>query len=62
MLDRAAIAWLKPGLERWATLLVRAGIGADSVTVFAFALADPVANALPAAALLAAFIGTGTKS
>lgn len=125
MLDRAAIAWLRPGLERLATALVRAGIGADSVTVFgfalgaaaaacialgrplvgltlllasrlmdgldgavarltrptdrgaflditldflfyagiplAFALADPVANALPAAVLLAAFIGTGTS-
>lgn len=125
MLDRAAIAWLRPGLERLASVLVRAGIGADSVTVFgfalgaaaaacialgrplvgltlllasrlmdgldgavarltrptdrgaflditldflfyagiplAFALADPVANALPAAVLLAAFIGTGTS-
>lgn len=125
MLDRAAIAWLKPGLERLATPLVRAGIGADSVTLFgfalglaaaacialgrplaglalllasrlmdgldgavarltrptdrgaflditldflfyagiplAFALADPAANALAAAVLLAAFIGTGTS-
>jgi phosphatidylglycerophosphate synthase len=125
MLDRAAIAWLKPGLERMATVLVRAGIGADTVTVvgfglglaaaacialgrplaglalllasrlmdgldgavarltrptdrgaflditldflfyagipLAFALADPAANALPAAVLLAAFIATGTS-
>lgn len=125
MLDRAAIALLKPALERAARVLVRAGIGADAVTLagfalgiagalaiglgrplaglalllasrlcdgldgavarlttptdrgafldialdflfyasvpLAFALADPVANALPAALLLAAFIGTGSS-
>lgn len=124
MLDRAAIALLKPGLQRLARLLVRAGIGADAVTLcgfvlglgaalaialgmplaglalllasrlmdgldgavarltrptdrgaflditldflfyasipLAFAVADPQANALPAAVLLAAFIGTGS--
>ncbi len=125
MLDRVAIALLKPGLERGARVLVRAGIGADSVTLcgfalglgaalaiargaplaglalllasrlmdgldgavarltrptdrgafldvtldflfyasvpLAFAVADPAANALPAAVLLAAFIGTGSS-
>jgi len=125
MLDRAAIALLKPGLEGIARVLVRAGIGADGVTLFgfglglgaaaaiasgapiaglalllasrlmdgldgavarltrptdrgafldialdflfyasiplAFAVADPAANALPAAVLLAAFIGTGSS-
>jgi phosphatidylglycerophosphate synthase len=125
MLDRVAIALLKPGLERMARLPVRAGIGADSVTLFgfalglgaalaialgapvtglalllasrlmdgldgavarltrptdrgafldialdflfyasiplAFAVADPAANALPTAVLLAAFIGTGSS-
>jgi phosphatidylglycerophosphate synthase len=125
MLDRAAIALLKPGLERIARVLVRAGVGADGVTLFgfglglgaaaaiasgapiaglalllasrlmdgldgavarltrptdrgafldialdflfyasiplAFAVADPAANALPAAVLLAAFIGTGSS-
>jgi phosphatidylglycerophosphate synthase len=125
MLDRAAIALLKPVLERMGRVLVRAGIGADSVTLFgfalglaaaacialdwplaglalllasrlmdgldgavarltrptdrgaylditldflfyasiplAFAVADPAANALPAAVLLAAFIGTGSS-
>jgi phosphatidylglycerophosphate synthase len=125
MLDRAAIALLKPGLQRLAGVLVRAGIGADSVTLFGFALgltaalaialgvplagmalmlasrlmdgldgavarltlptdrgaflditldflfyasiplafafADPAANALAAAVLLAAFIGTGSS-
>ena len=125
MLDRAAIALLKPGLERMARVLVRAGIGADSVTLLgfalglaaalaiargaaitalalllasrlmdgldgavarltrptdrgaflditldflfyasiplAFAVADPAANALPAAVLLAAFVGTGSS-
>jgi phosphatidylglycerophosphate synthase len=125
MLDRVAIALLKPGLERMARVPVRAGIGADSVTLFgfalglgaalaialgapvtglalllasrlmdgldgavarltrptdrgaflgialdflfyasiplAFAVADPAANALPAAVLLAAFIGTGSS-
>jgi phosphatidylglycerophosphate synthase len=124
MLDRFAIAALKPALERAATLLVRAGIGADAVTwagfaagasaalaiawqqygwglalllasrvadgldgavarlteptdrgafldialdflfyasiPLAFALADPAANALPAAVLLASFVGTAS--
>ncbi len=125
MLDRYAIAALKPGLNRIATRLVRAGIGADAVTwsgfaigmaaalaiaqhrfgwglallltsrladgldgavarltrptdrgafldialdfIFyasiplAFAIAEPSANALPAAVLLAAFIGTASS-
>ena len=125
MLDRAAIALLKPALDRIARALVRVGIGADGITLFgfglglasagcvavgqslaglalmlasrrmdgldgavarltqptdrgaflditldflfyasiplAFALADPVANALPAAVLLAAFMGTGSS-
>jgi phosphatidylglycerophosphate synthase len=125
MLDRAALALIKPGLERAARVLVRAGIGADSVTLcgfvlgvgaalaiaggaplaglalmlasrlmdgldgavarltrptdrgaflditldflfyasipLAFALHDPPANALPAALLLAAFVGTGSS-
>jgi phosphatidylglycerophosphate synthase len=125
VLDRAAIALLKPALERAARVLLRAGIGADAVTLagfalgiagalaiglgrplaglalllasrlcdgldgavarlttptdrgaflditldflfyasvpLAFALADPAANALPAALLLAAFIGTGSS-
>jgi phosphatidylglycerophosphate synthase len=124
MLDRAAIALLKPGLERMARPLARTGIGADSVTLLgfalglgaalfiargmpfaglalllasrlmdgldgavarltrptdrgaflditldflfyasiplAFAVADPAANALPAAVLLGAFMGTGS--
>lgn len=124
MLDRLAIGWLKPGLDRMAVLLVRAGVGADAVTwvgfaigigaalaisqqrfgmglalllvsrladgldgavarqtqptdrgaflditldflfyasiPLAFALADPGANALAAAVLLATFIGTGS--
>ena len=38
MLDRAAIALLEPGLQRLARVLVRAGIGADAVTLFGFAL------------------------
>jgi len=125
MLDRVAIAWLKPGLERMARGLVRAGIGADAITWFgfglgmaaavciaraeplpglalllasrlmdgldgavarltaptdrgaflditldflfyasiplAFAIADPAANALAAAVLLAAFMGTASS-
>jgi phosphatidylglycerophosphate synthase len=125
MLDRAAIAVLKPVLDAGARVLVRLGIGADAVTLagfaigiaaaatigfgalgwglalllasrladgldgavarqthttdrgayldvtldflfyasipLAFALADPVRNALPAGVLLAAFIGTGSS-
>ena len=124
MLDRYAIAALKPALERVARALVRAGIGADTVSwagfaiglagafaitqqrylaglalllasrladgldgavarltqptdrgaflditldflfyasiPLAFAVADPAANALPAAVLLAAFVGTAS--
>jgi phosphatidylglycerophosphate synthase len=125
MFDRAALALLKPVLERLASGLVRAGIGADTVTFagfgvglaaagaialghplpglalllasrlldgldgavarqttptdrgaflditldflfyasipLVFAIHDPAANALPAAVLLAAFIGTGSS-
>jgi phosphatidylglycerophosphate synthase len=125
MLDRIFIALLRPPLQRMAGVLVRAGVGADGVTLtgfavglgaavaivlgapmaalalialsrladgldgavarltqptdrgafldialdfvfyasipLAFALADPAANALPAAVLLATFIGTGTS-
>ena len=38
MLDRLAIAWLKPGLEHVARTLVRAGIGADAITWCGFGL------------------------
>ena len=38
MLDRAAIALLKPGSEALARGLVRAGVGADGVTLAGFAL------------------------
>lgn len=125
MLDRAAIALFAPALERVARVLVRAGIGADGITLFgfalglaaavcialdrplaglalllasrlmdgldgavarltrptdrgaflditldflfyasmplAFAIADPAAHALPAAVLLAAFMGTASS-
>jgi len=125
MLDRVAIAALKPLLDAGARGLVRVGVGADAVTLagfgvglvaaaaiaidatgwglalllasrladgldgavarlthptdrgaflditldflfyasvpLAFAVADPAANALPAAVLLAAFIGTGSS-
>ncbi len=125
MLDRAASAWLQPVFTRVARRLVRAGIGADAISVvgfvvgiggaaaivwqqpllglalllasriadaldgavarltrptdrgaflditldflfyaavpLAFALADPARNALAAAVLLAAFIGTGSS-
>jgi phosphatidylglycerophosphate synthase len=125
MLDRAANAALMPLLQAGARVLVRAGVGADAVSVvgfllglagaaaialhstsvglalllasrladgldgpvarltqptdrgaflditldflfyasvpLAFALADPASNALPAALLLAAFIGTGSS-
>lgn len=125
MLDRAASALLRPAFERAAVRLVRAGIGADAVTLagfvlgiaaavaiawqaywaglalmlasriadgldgavaratrptahgaflditldflfyasipLAFAVADPQANALAAAVLLASFIGTGSS-
>lgn len=125
MFDRVAIRWLAPPLGWLAQRLVRAGVGADVITVagfglglaaalsialqaygtglllllgsrlcdgldgavarltaptdrgafldisldllfyasipLAFAFADPAANALPAAALLAAFVGTGSS-
>jgi hypothetical protein len=122
MLDRWALAAVRPGIERLARLLVRCGVGARwpvragprggrrhrgrsparrgscccwqpagrrpgrrggaadpqptdrgaflDITLdflfyasipLAFALADPAANALPAAVLLAAFIGTGSS-
>lgn len=125
MLDRAAQSLLSPGLARIAGALVRAGLGADAITLtgfvlglaaaaaiaagaplvglgligasrlcdgldgavarltrptdrgaflditldflfyasipLAFALADPAANALAAAVLLASFIGTGSS-
>jgi phosphatidylglycerophosphate synthase len=53
MLDRAAIALLKPVLERMARVLVRAGIGADSVTLFGFALGLAAALAVARGMLLA---------
>jgi len=53
MLDRAAIALLKPGLQRLAGVLVRAGIGADSVTLFGFALGLTAALAIALGAPLA---------
>lgn len=125
MLDRPAIALLRPLLDAAAARLARAGVGADTITVvgcalgllgalaiasgapraglvlillsrvadgldgavarlttptdrgafldvvldfvfyasvpLAFAVADPASNALPAAVLLAAFIGTGSS-
>lgn len=125
MLDRAAIRLLGPAIDVLAVRLVRAGVGADAITLtgfaiglgaalaialgaplvglalilasrlcdgldgavarltrptdggafldialdfifyasipLAFAIADPAANALPAALLLAAFIGTGSS-
>lgn len=53
MLDRAAIALLKPGLQRLARVLVRAGIGADAVTLFGFALGLGAAAAIAMGAPLA---------
>lgn len=125
MLDRLAIALIRPPIEVMARVLVRSGIGANTITLvgfaigmfaaflianeayiagaaallvsrlcdgldgavarmttptdaggflditldfvfyasipLAFAYADPLANALPAAVLLAAFIGTGSS-
>jgi phosphatidylglycerophosphate synthase len=50
MLDRAAIALLKPGIGRLARMLVAVGIGADTVTLagFAVGLAGALAIALGA--------------
>jgi phosphatidylglycerophosphate synthase len=56
MLDRAAIALLKPTLERIARGLVRAGLGADGITLAGFALglaaATCIALGRPLAGLL----------
>jgi len=46
MLDRAAVALLKPLLDRGAGMLVRRGIGADSVTLAGFALGIAAAVAI----------------
>jgi phosphatidylglycerophosphate synthase len=53
MLDRVAIALLKPGLERAAGVLVRFGIGADSVTLLGFALGLAAALAIARGAPMA---------
>jgi phosphatidylglycerophosphate synthase len=53
MLDRAAIALLRPGLQRLAGVLVRAGIGADAVTLCGFALGMGAAVAIARGAPLA---------
>jgi phosphatidylglycerophosphate synthase len=53
MLDRVAIALFKPGLEHLARVLVRAGVGADSITLFGFALGLAAAVAIARGATLA---------
>ena len=52
MLDRAAIALLKPGLDAIAARLVRAGIGADAITLAGFALGLAAATAIALSAPL----------
>lgn len=56
MFDRTAIAWLKPGIDRLAAVLVRAGIGADAVTGAAFALGLAAALAIAAGHALAGLV------
>jgi len=51
VLDRLAIAALKPGLERGARLLVRARVGADAVSWTGFALGVAAALALTTSAV-----------
>ena len=55
MLDRAALALLRPAMVAAAGWLVRAGVGADAVTLAGFALgvaaATAIANGLPLAGL-----------
>jgi phosphatidylglycerophosphate synthase len=53
MLDRAALALLRPGLQQLAAVLVRAGIGADAVTLCGFALGMGAAVAIALGAPLA---------
>jgi phosphatidylglycerophosphate synthase len=66
MLDRYAIAALKPGLDRIAALLVRAGLGANAVTWSGFAIGMAAALAIAQqrfgwglALLLASRLGDG---
>ena len=53
MLDRAALALLRPSLQRLAAVLVRAGVGADAVTLCGFALDIGAAGAIALGAPLA---------
>ncbi len=53
VLDRFAVALLKPALERAATVLVRRGVGADAVTLAGFALGVGGAVAIALGAPLA---------
>ena len=46
MLDRAVTALLKPVLDRLAARLVRAGVGADGITLVGFALGLAAATAI----------------
>lgn len=48
MLDRAALRLLKPALDGMARVLVRAGIGADGITLFGFGLGLAAAGAIAA--------------
>ena len=53
MLDRAALALLRPGLQRLAGVLVRTGIGANAVTLCGFGLGMAAAVAIALGAPLA---------
>jgi phosphatidylglycerophosphate synthase len=56
MLDRAAIALLKPGIDRLARMLVAVGIGADTVTLAGFAVGLAGALAIAFGAPLAGLV------
>lgn len=56
-----ALARLQGPTDRGAFLDIALDFMFYALVPFGFALADPVANALPAAALIAAFVGTGSS-
>jgi phosphatidylglycerophosphate synthase len=61
VLDRAAIALLRPAMDRGARVLHRAGVGADTVTWSGFVLGLTAAGAIACGAYLAGLVLMGVS-